>query len=47
MLGLGWAVEVASIDPVSAMQRTANAALRETAEDLRRLLTEIISDLQE
>ena len=40
-------VEVASIDPVSAMQLTANPALRETAGDLRRLLTEVISDLQE
>lgn len=40
-------VEVASIDPVSAMERTGNPALRATAEDVRRLLTEAISDIGE
>ena len=32
-------VEVASVDPVAAMERTGNAALRSTAEEVRRLLT--------
>jgi uncharacterized protein (DUF302 family) len=40
-------VEVASIDPVSAMDHTGNAALRATAGDVRRLLTEAISDVGE
>jgi uncharacterized protein (DUF302 family) len=40
-------VEVASIDPVSAMEHTGNAALRATAGDVRRLLTEAISDVGE
>jgi len=38
-------VEVASIDPVSAMERTDNPALRATAEEVRRLLAEAISQL--
>ena len=32
-------VEVASVDPVAAMERTGNPALRSTAEEVRRLLT--------
>ena len=36
-------VEVASIDPVSSMERTANPALQATAEEVRRLLSEAIS----
>jgi len=40
-------VEVASVDPVSAMERTDNPALRATAEDVRRLLSEAISDVAE
>ena len=36
-------VEVASIDPVSSMERTANPALRATAEEVRRLLSEAIA----
>ena len=38
-------VEVASIDPVSAMQRTDNPALRATAEEVRRLLAEAIAQV--
>lgn len=40
-------VEVASIDPVSAMERAGNPALRATAEDVRRLLTEAIAHIGE
>jgi uncharacterized protein (DUF302 family) len=36
-------VEVASIDPVIAMERTGNPALRSTAEEVRRLLTQVVS----
>ena len=36
-------VEVASIDPVAAMERTGNPALRSTAEEVRRLLTNAVS----
>ena len=36
-------VEVASIDPVSSMERTDNPALGETAEEVRRLLAEAIA----
>jgi len=32
-------VEVASVDPVAAMQRTGNPALESTAEEVRRLLS--------
>jgi uncharacterized protein (DUF302 family) len=35
-------VEVASIDPVGAMERTGNPALRSTAEEVRRLLTNAV-----
>jgi uncharacterized protein (DUF302 family) len=38
-------VEVASIDPVSAMERTNNPALRKTAEEVRRLLAEAIAQV--
>jgi uncharacterized protein (DUF302 family) len=38
-------VEVASIDPVSAMERTDNPALRTTAEEVRRLLSEAIAQV--
>ncbi len=38
-------VEVASVDPVAAMERTGNPALRSTAEEVRRLLTTVVSQL--
>ena len=38
-------VEVASIDPVAAMEPTGNPALRSTAEEVRRLLTKAVSQL--
>src|SRR5215469_14165811 len=38
-------VEVASVDPVAAMERTDNPALRSTAEEVRRLLTNVVSQL--
>ena len=38
-------VEVASVDPVAAMERTDNPALRSTAEEVRRLLTKVVSHL--
>jgi uncharacterized protein (DUF302 family) len=38
-------VEVASIDPVSAMERTDNPALRQMAEQVRRLLAEAIAQV--
>jgi len=38
-------VEVASVDPVVAMERTGNPALRSTAEEVRRLLTGVVSQL--
>ena len=38
-------VEVASVDPVSAMERTGNPALQATAEEVRRLLTAAITDV--
>jgi len=36
-------VEVASIDPVTAMERTGNPALKSTAEEVRRSLSETLS----
>ena len=36
-------VEVASVDPVAAMERTGNPALKSTAEEVRRLLTTAVS----
>ena len=36
-------VEVASVDPVPAMERTGNPALRSTAEEVRRLLSAAIA----
>jgi len=38
-------VEVAAIDPVGQMERTANPALRATAEEVKRLLSNAISAL--
>ncbi len=38
-------VEVASVDPVSAMERTGNAALKSTAEQVRLLLTQAVSQV--
>jgi uncharacterized protein (DUF302 family) len=38
-------VEVASIDPVAAMQRTGNPALEPTAEEVRRLLSTAVSNV--
>jgi len=40
-------IEVASIDPVDAMERTGNPALRSTAEEVRRLLSGALGDLPE
>ena len=36
-------VEVASVDPVAAMERTGNPALRATAQEVRRLLGEAVA----
>lgn len=36
-------VEVAGVDPVAAMERTGNPALRATAEQVRKLLSEAIA----
>jgi hypothetical protein len=41
----GQRVEVATVDPVAAMERTGNPALRATAGDVRRLLTAAITDV--
>jgi uncharacterized protein (DUF302 family) len=38
-------VEVASVDPVAAMERTGNSALRSTAEEVRRRLTNVVSQI--
>ena len=38
-------VEVASVDPVSAMERTGNPALEATAEEVRRRLTRVVEGL--
>jgi uncharacterized protein (DUF302 family) len=38
-------VEVASVDPVAAMERTGNPALRSTAEEVRRLLRNAVSQI--
>jgi len=38
-------VEVASVDPVASMERTHNPALGSTAEEVRRLLTKVVSQL--
>ena len=38
-------VEVASVDPVAAMERTGNPAWRATAEKVRQLLSEVVSQL--
>ena len=36
-------VEVASVDPVAAMERTGNAALEPAAQEVRRLLSEAVA----
>ncbi len=36
-------VEVAAVDPVSSMERAGNPALRSTAEEVRRLLSDVVS----
>lgn len=38
-------VEVASVDPVAAMERTGNPALAATAEEVRRLLSKALSQV--
>lgn len=38
-------VEVASVDPVAAMERTGNPALKSTAEEVRRLLSQAVADV--
>lgn len=38
-------VEVASVDPVASMERTQNAALKPTAEEVRRRLTRAVSQV--
>jgi len=38
-------VEVASVDPVTAMERTGNAALRPMAGQVRRLLADALSNI--
>ncbi len=38
-------VEIASVDPVTAMQRTGNPALESTAEEVRRLLSAAVSNV--
>jgi uncharacterized protein (DUF302 family) len=40
-------VEVASVDPLAAMERTGNPALTSIAADVRRLLAEVIGDVGE
>ncbi|WP_116811361.1 DUF302 domain-containing protein [Steroidobacter cummioxidans] len=39
-------IEVASIDPVVAMERTGNPALADTAAEVRRRLTSVIESIQ-
>ena len=38
-------IEVAGIDPVAAMERTENPALKKTAEEVRRLLAQAITQV--
>lgn len=38
-------IEVASVDPVAAMERTGNRALASTAEEVRRQLSKVVADL--
>src|SRR5262245_57639864 len=38
-------VEVASVDPVAAMERTGNPSLRSTSEEVRRRLTQVVAQL--
>ena len=39
-------VEVAAIDPVTSMERTGNPALRATAEEVRRLLSNAVAQVR-
>ncbi len=39
-------IEVASVDPVIAMERTGNPALAATAEEVRRRLSNVVSGLE-
>ena len=39
-------VEVAAIDPVASMERTGNPALGATAEEVRRLLSNVVAQLR-
>jgi uncharacterized protein (DUF302 family) len=38
-------VEIASIDPVSSLERTGNAALKTTAAEVRRLLAQAVAEV--
>ena len=38
-------IEVASVDPVTAMERTGNRTLASTAEEVRRLLSKVVADV--
>jgi uncharacterized protein (DUF302 family) len=38
-------VEVAAVDPVTAMERTGNPGLKSTAEEVRRLLSKVVSEI--
>ena len=38
-------VEIASVDPVATMERTGNPALKSMAEEVRRLLTQAVSQV--
>ena len=40
-------VEIASVDPVASMERTENPALKATAEEVRRLLSESLAEVAE
>ncbi len=40
-------VEIASVDPVASMERTDNPALKATAEEVRRLLSESLAEVGE
>lgn len=40
-------VEIASVDPVASMERTENPALKATAEEVRRLLSQSLAEVGE
>ena len=40
-------VEIASVDPVASIERTASPALKATAEEVRRLLSESLAEVEE